>query len=105
MLGLIAFSLLILACSYWKLSDQVNGGEGVDVEKGENNSDTKSLPFSEENFLVIMAGEVKPSYLATPMTSSSKASNSFNDDEKVDNYEEEDTIKEKDETTGGGESK
>ncbi|XP_022849756.1 protein GLUTAMINE DUMPER 2-like [Olea europaea var. sylvestris] len=77
MLGLIAFALLILACSYWKLSDQTNGaGEGErDVEagdddhKGENaKTEMAALPF-EEKIVVIMAGDVKPTFLATPMSS------------------------------------
>ncbi|XP_047973135.1 protein GLUTAMINE DUMPER 2-like [Salvia hispanica] len=66
MLGLIAFALLILACSYWKLSaveeGDVESGAG---EKGEGASAEKALPVFEEKFLVIMAGEVKPTYLAT----------------------------------------
>ncbi|KAL0297389.1 UNVERIFIED_CONTAM: protein GLUTAMINE DUMPER 3 [Sesamum radiatum] len=77
MLGLIAFALLILACSYWKLSDQVNGredGGDRDVEggeKGESSSDAKAPPAFEEKFLVIMAGEVKPTFLASPISNSS----------------------------------
>ncbi|XP_057799189.1 protein GLUTAMINE DUMPER 5-like [Salvia miltiorrhiza] len=85
MLGLIAFALLILACSYWKLS---NGEEGRDgdveggaAEKGEGGSAEKALPVFEEKFLVIMAGEVKPTYLATPISSKTA---SF-DDEKLEN--------------------
>ncbi|KAL2490126.1 Protein GLUTAMINE DUMPER 2 [Forsythia ovata] len=76
MLGLIAFALLILACSYWKLSDQMNGaGEGErdveagDDQKGENTTAAMAtLPF-EEKIVVIMAGDVKPTFLATPMSS------------------------------------
>ncbi|KAL2489898.1 Protein GLUTAMINE DUMPER 2 [Forsythia ovata] len=56
MLGLIAFALLILACSYWKLSDQMNGaGEGErdveagDGQKGENTTAAMAtLPFEEK---------------------------------------------------------
>ncbi|KAL0407881.1 UNVERIFIED_CONTAM: protein GLUTAMINE DUMPER 1 [Sesamum radiatum] len=81
-LGLIAFALLILACSYWKLSDQVNGredGGDRDVEggeKGESSSDAKAPPAFEEKVLVIMAGEVKPTFLATPISNSSGKINS-----------------------------
>lgn len=88
MLGLIAFALLILACSYWKLStgeegreDDVEGGGAS--EKGDSASAEKALPVFEEKFLVIMAGEVKPTFLATPMASRSA---SF-DEEKVENKE------------------
>ncbi|CAI9761069.1 unnamed protein product [Fraxinus pennsylvanica] len=75
MLGLIAFALLILACSYWKFSSY--GGDGErDLESGEGNSSegsetdaVKPPPVLEEKFLVIMAGEEKPTHLATPMSS------------------------------------
>ncbi|PIN06189.1 hypothetical protein CDL12_21255 [Handroanthus impetiginosus] len=90
MLGLIAFALLILACSYWKLSGQVNGGDDVaerDVEGGaaekcDPTSDTKVSPAFEEKFLVIMAGEVKPTFLATPMKASSSKDENLNSKEK-----------------------
>ncbi|XP_042032119.1 protein GLUTAMINE DUMPER 2-like [Salvia splendens] len=79
MLGLIAFALLILACSYWKLSaveeGDVESGAG---EKGDGASAEKALPVFEEKFLVIMAGEVNPTYLAT-------ARNASFGDEKVEN--------------------
>ncbi|CAI9775666.1 unnamed protein product [Fraxinus pennsylvanica] len=57
MLGLIAFALLILACSYWKLSDQMNGaGEGErDTEAGDDDhkcenatTEMAALPFEEK---------------------------------------------------------
>ncbi|CAK7344626.1 unnamed protein product [Dovyalis caffra] len=79
MLGLIAFALLILACSYWKLSGYLdNGNEGgerdLEAGEGENKSgdgcEKKPVAF-EEKILVIMAGEVKPTFLATPMSSRS----------------------------------
>ncbi|XP_042036366.1 protein GLUTAMINE DUMPER 1-like [Salvia splendens] len=71
MLGLIAFALLILACSYWKLSAAEDGdAESRAGEKGEGGSAEKALPVFEEKFLVIMAGEVKPTYLATPRNAS-----------------------------------
>ncbi|KAE8678820.1 Protein GLUTAMINE DUMPER 1 [Hibiscus syriacus] len=78
MLGLIAFALLILACSYWKLSGQFeNEGEGSsgqsegDLEAGEGKGDdTRLRPVMEPKVLVIMAGEVKPTFLATPIGSS-----------------------------------
>ncbi|XVF88042.1 hypothetical protein PTKIN_Ptkin19aG0017500 [Pterospermum kingtungense] len=72
MLGLIAFALLILACSYWKLS----GGQGeTDLEAGEgkgddNQKESGGVPVMEQKYLVIMAGEVKPTFLATPISSS-----------------------------------
>ncbi|XP_073015680.1 protein GLUTAMINE DUMPER 3-like [Primulina eburnea] len=73
MLGLIAFALLILACSYWKLSGHLeNQGDGDrDLEAGEaDGGEAKaSSPVIEEKYLVIMAGQEKPTFLATPMSS------------------------------------
>uniref|UniRef100_A0A0E0EM44 Uncharacterized protein n=1 Tax=Oryza meridionalis TaxID=40149 RepID=A0A0E0EM44_9ORYZ len=74
MLGLIAFALLILACSYWKLSGYLEGGAGND-DGGASADGAKPAaselppPIWEEKILVIMAGDVKPTYLATPMSS------------------------------------
>nr|XP_043621353.1 protein GLUTAMINE DUMPER 3-like [Erigeron canadensis] len=75
MLGLIAFALLILACSYWKLSGHMdNRGEESerDLESGNSklaDNDEKEPPVMEEKYLVIMAGQVKPTFLATPVSS------------------------------------
>ncbi|WJX96687.1 hypothetical protein P8452_77856 [Trifolium repens] len=81
MLGLIAFALLILACSYWKLSGYLEGNSESerDLEAGqENNNETDQKPQKpyEEKILVIMAGQNKPTFLATPSMSSSSASTS-----------------------------
>lgn len=82
MLGLIAFALLILACSYWKLSGYLDGdGDGHrDPEAGDGKIEdqTQKAPVAyEEKILVIMAGQEKPTFLATPMWSS--RSSSFGD--------------------------
>ncbi|KZV49915.1 protein GLUTAMINE DUMPER 3 [Dorcoceras hygrometricum] len=73
MLGLIAFALLILACSYWKLSGHLeNQGENDrDLEAGEGGGGAAETarPVLEEKYLVIMAGQEKPTFLATPMSS------------------------------------
>ncbi|KAL6331679.1 hypothetical protein AAG906_014329 [Vitis piasezkii] len=74
MLGLIAFALLILACSYWKLSGYLEGDDDSaarDAEAGDGaGGDAVKPPMAfEEKILVIMAGDVKPTYLATPMSS------------------------------------
>ncbi|KAM7252594.1 hypothetical protein ACFE04_008103 [Oxalis oulophora] len=79
MLGLIAFALLILACSYWRLSGYLDSSEDQnrerDLEAGkEDKIDKPVVKVMEEKFLVIMAGEVKPTYLATPMMTSRSAS-------------------------------
>lgn len=79
MLGLIAFALLILACSYWRLSNYLeeagesNSGDATKQDEGE----AKPPPCFVEGFVVIMAGDHKPTFLATPI--SSRAS-SFGDD-------------------------
>ncbi|KAL8206355.1 hypothetical protein R6Q57_009906 [Mikania cordata] len=72
MLGLIAFALLILACSYWKMSASGDG----DLESGNGSGDGDSKPVDhkeppvfEEKYLVIMAGDAKPTFLATPASS------------------------------------
>ncbi|KAL6533804.1 hypothetical protein OROHE_013637 [Orobanche hederae] len=85
MLGLIAVALLILACSYWKLSGAgEDGGEGgADVsQKVDGGSDANAAPVFEEKFLVIMAGDVEPSFLATPMPNKTWFSNDYDDDDE-----------------------
>ncbi|KAK7388464.1 hypothetical protein VNO78_23280 [Psophocarpus tetragonolobus] len=85
MLGLIAFALLILACSYWKLSGYLegNGETERDLEAGEGKTEQDQKPQRayEEKILVIMAGQEKPTFLATPSVSSSSTSrtSSFGD--------------------------
>lgn len=74
MLGLIAFALLILACSYWRLSGQMDDRDHRDdrderdLERGagENNSGM-GINIYEEKILVIMAGNENPTFLATPV--------------------------------------
>ncbi|KAJ8750896.1 hypothetical protein K2173_016077 [Erythroxylum novogranatense] len=81
MLGLIAFALLILACSYWKLSGYLDNGNGDaerDLEAGEGGNKTgdgekQGVSSFAEKLLVIMAGENKPTFLATPMSSRSSS--------------------------------
>lgn len=74
MMGMIALALLILACSYWKLSgylDSVtsNGEPRSDTEgeKGSNGTDVEHVVLQTVHVAVIMAGEERPTYLATPM--------------------------------------
>lgn len=74
MLGLIAFALLILGCSYWKLSGGSGGGGDGEMRDVEAGGGAKAgPPVFEEKYLVIMAGQEMPTFLATP-TSSSRAS-------------------------------
>lgn len=87
MLGLIVFALLILACSYWKLSGRMQEDNERDIEAGDDkpeNSSAKDFPVVfEEKIVVIMAGDVKPTFLATPV-----CSNKGSFLEKVENKEE-----------------
>ncbi|MCD7446416.1 hypothetical protein HAX54_006025 [Datura stramonium] len=83
MLGLIAFALLILACSYWKLSGHLrengdndhNHDSEEDPESGAGEKPAagilKEMPLFEEKIVVIMAGDLRPSFLATPVSSKS----------------------------------
>ncbi|KAK1367642.1 Glutamine dumper 1 [Heracleum sosnowskyi] len=62
MLGLITFALLILACSYWK---KRGGGHERDIETGVKKPEkSKDFP-GHEKVAVIMAGDEKPTFLAT----------------------------------------
>lgn len=77
MMGLIAFALLVLACSYWKLSGHFEN-DNRDIESGSRNEDgteptenynNQELSDMQEKYFVIMAGENKPTFLATPSSS------------------------------------
>ncbi|KAF3657321.1 Protein GLUTAMINE DUMPER 4 [Capsicum annuum] len=77
MLGLIAFALLILACSYWKLSSHLRENDyhsEVETESGDTENSGAGVvktmpPVFEEKIVVIMAGDSRPSFLATPVMS------------------------------------
>ncbi|KAD3068052.1 hypothetical protein R6Q59_017964 [Mikania micrantha] len=72
LLGLIAFALLILACSYGNLSDDIeNGGDDArDLETGDSKPDNHDeIVVFEEKYVVIMAGKATPSFLAIPVSS------------------------------------
>ncbi|CAL1353038.1 unnamed protein product [Linum trigynum] len=66
MLGLIAFALLILACSYWRISSRRQRGGGDIESGGEKEGKPVENKVFEEKFLVIMAGDNQPTFLATP---------------------------------------
>ncbi|WOL19718.1 protein GLUTAMINE DUMPER 2 [Canna indica] len=74
MLGLISFALFILACSYWKLSGYLEGGSsdgdgGVELYVKPVEAAAAAAACYEEKVVVIMAGDEKPTYLATPVSS------------------------------------
>ncbi|CAM8914415.1 hypothetical protein QQ045_032222 [Rhodiola kirilowii] len=87
MLGLIAFALLVLACSYWKLSGYLEAGENGGEDQGENGLEIVKVESSgkvfEEKFLVIMAGEMKPTHLATQVTSRTSSFGSARSSDKA----------------------
>ncbi|GJM90369.1 hypothetical protein PR202_ga06642 [Eleusine coracana subsp. coracana] len=79
MLGLIALSLLALACSYWKLSGSLSAGEEDDGDRqarrragdgGEKGAaEGKAGPAGDkwrDHLVVIMAGDERPTFLAMP---------------------------------------
>ncbi|XP_071726896.1 protein GLUTAMINE DUMPER 5-like [Rutidosis leptorrhynchoides] len=74
LLVLIVFALLILACSYFKLYNETETREDVnrDLESGNHaKMDNHKQPpvVYEEKYLVIMAGQATPTFLATPVSS------------------------------------
>ncbi|KAI3909600.1 hypothetical protein MKW98_014017 [Papaver atlanticum] len=100
MLGLIAFALLILACSYWKLSAFLDNDSersrndlenGDDDDKSVDQENIKVHVVYEEKIVVIMAGDVKPTYLATPIDypkPNTTSENSKNEDEMMNSLDE-----------------
>ncbi|XP_024962133.1 protein GLUTAMINE DUMPER 2-like [Cynara cardunculus var. scolymus] len=74
MMALIALALFILACSYRKLSRNLtnnNDAGAGDAKPADNNNNNKTPPVLEEKYLVIMAGQQKPTFLARPTFCSS----------------------------------
>ncbi|XP_072963350.1 protein GLUTAMINE DUMPER 3-like [Typha angustifolia] len=97
MLGLIAFALLVLACSYMKLSGFLDDG-GADVEAGadersaaDGDAEGKASgckgaaapPLFEERIVVIMAGDEKPTFLGTPICRRAAAAAAEDKEEKA----------------------
>lgn len=65
MMGLIAFALLMLACSYWEQSENQDRSNIDNKERDHEN--IEPVKVYEEKILVIMAGDEKPTFLATPV--------------------------------------
>ncbi|CAL5325962.1 hypothetical protein CsSME_00005327 [Camellia sinensis var. sinensis] len=69
MLGLIAFALVILACSYKKSSSSSSSSSSnSSTHAGEK--PVRPPPEMEPKIVVIMAGDENPTYLAKPVSSS-----------------------------------
>ncbi|XP_009768263.1 protein GLUTAMINE DUMPER 2-like [Nicotiana tabacum] len=90
MLLLITFALVILACSYWKNSSGYPRENGTDDDQSQSDIEAgageksaadmlKVLPVFEEKIVVIMAGDLNPTFLATPVSS---RGNSFGSGDK-----------------------
>ncbi|KAJ0735854.1 putative protein glutamine dumper [Helianthus annuus] len=76
MMGLICFALMILACGYneWDVESGSVNADGNLPSENYNNNNRLELCDIQEKCLVIMAGENKPTFLATP---SSRRTTSF----------------------------
>ncbi|CAL9125876.1 unnamed protein product [Musa textilis] len=82
MMGLIAFALLILACSYWKFSGYLDSVEDADNRDADGEAScgpgdaAKPPRLFEEGIVVIMAGDCMPTFLATPIAGCAKSDGS-----------------------------
>ncbi|XP_074559446.1 protein GLUTAMINE DUMPER 3-like [Curcuma longa] len=103
MLGLIAFALLILACSYWKLSGYLDAGDsGAELYVKPSPVLVAAPPCYEEKVVVIMAGEEKPTQLATPVASQgARSANVRQNAEEGEKAEEAEVIKDKEDFSNG----
>ncbi|XP_020202939.1 protein GLUTAMINE DUMPER 5 [Cajanus cajan] len=71
-MALIALALFMLACSYWRLTHQTDLENNSNIKEGDEDPQNKEQPkVYQEKILVIMAGDHKPTFLATPSSSSS----------------------------------
>ncbi|XP_051120738.1 protein GLUTAMINE DUMPER 2-like [Andrographis paniculata] len=103
MLALIAFALIILFCSYWKLSGYFQNNNLQETTAGEADSGDKAPPAEaaavEEKFLVIMAGQDMPTFLASKAPTSFNGNSTFTDNMKPSEEDlEEKTTKKKEES-------
>ncbi|KAK9924794.1 hypothetical protein M0R45_033145 [Rubus argutus] len=77
MLGLVAVALLILACSFRKISSSNSTSSSAEDDGKPTSREVDDIEAaeSEPKILVIMAGEKTPSYLANPICSSTRSQN------------------------------
>ncbi|XP_049398467.1 protein GLUTAMINE DUMPER 2-like [Solanum stenotomum] len=90
MLVLITFALVILACSYWRRSGYPRENGDAESGAGEKSAGNvfKASPVFEEKIVVIMAGDLNPTFLATPISS---RGNSFGAGDKIEKKLEKET--------------
>lgn len=77
MLALVGFSLILLACSYWRIvsyprdNQQNAGAENFCGERMNSCSEISESSSIEGNMkvVVVMAGDEKPTFLARPIAS------------------------------------
>jgi hypothetical protein len=70
MVFLIAVAFLILVCSYWKLcadSEELTN-TAASAEGGGENHDIEYIVDTEENVMVIMPGDEKPTFIGKPIS-------------------------------------
>ncbi|KAJ8500886.1 hypothetical protein OPV22_011438 [Ensete ventricosum] len=103
LLGLISLALLILACSYWKLSGYLESGEDTGTAVELYVKPVAAPTVYEEKVVVIMAGDAKPTFLATPM--STRASSFGDQSSPNDDADHDAKKKKKEEEQTGNETK
>ncbi|RWR75352.1 protein GLUTAMINE DUMPER 5-like protein [Cinnamomum micranthum f. kanehirae] len=68
MLCIVAFALLLLACSYWNLSNILRNRDLQNRDEKTAESIKTPQPSMDLNVVVIMAGDDNPTYLANPIS-------------------------------------
>ncbi|CAI9779655.1 unnamed protein product [Fraxinus pennsylvanica] len=69
LLGLILLVIFILSCTYLKFIDYLENRRNCGGRGSASGALELAQPVLEEKYLVIMAGEDKPTFLATPISS------------------------------------
>ncbi|OAY71411.1 Protein GLUTAMINE DUMPER 4 [Ananas comosus] len=70
MLGVIALALLLLACSYWKLSGDLDSPSPAAVAGDDDGADDRGAGAAAAKagvVVIVMAGEEEPSFLGVPV--------------------------------------
>ncbi|XP_020099761.1 protein GLUTAMINE DUMPER 5-like [Ananas comosus] len=69
MLGVIALALLLLACSYWKLSGDLDSPSPAAAAGDDDGADHRGAGAAAKSgvVVIVMAGEEEPSFLGVPV--------------------------------------